>query len=417
MSHPLPFAPAPVEGEQIVPGSKSETNRALVLAALADGPSELSGTLESRDSALMIGALRKMGVRIEESGGVLKVTPPERLHGAQEIDCGLAGTVMRFVPPLGLVADGPSSFFGDPHASERPMRPLLDGLRQLGAQVSADELPFTVTPPVTPHSTANIDASSSSQFVSGLLLVGARLPTGLTLRHTGDRLPSRPHIEMTMSMLREVGVSVAEQDSTTWQVSPGRIAARNATIEPDLTNAAVFLAAAAVTGGRVTVPGWPSRSLQPGGLFLDIVERMGATVQRSAHSVTVAGGSLSGIDVDLTSASELTPVVAALGALAEGPTVIRGVAHIRGHETDRLAALVAELRRLGGEAEETDDGLRIVGGGDLRPAVLNSYADHRMVHFAALLALRVRGIGVTDLECVSKTMPTFARDWAGLVGR
>lgn len=419
MTHPLPYAQRPVEGAQVVPGSKSETNRALVLAALADGPSVLTGALESRDSSLMIGALRKLGVRIEDRGETLSVTPPERFRGAADIDCGLAGTVMRFVPPIALLADGPSSFLGDPHASERPMGPLLDGLRQLGAQVTGDALPFTVTPPVTPHSTANVDASGSSQFISGLLLVGARLPRGLTLRHTGDRLPSRPHIDMTTNMLREVGVAVAEPDSRTWQVSPGRIAARDLTIEPDLTNAAVFLAAAAATGGRVTVAGWPARSLQPGALFLDVVESMGATVERGAHRVTVSGdGRLSGIDVDLTTASELTPVVAALGALAEGTTTIRGVAHIRGHETDRIAALVAELRRLGAEAHESADGLTVVGGvAELRPAVLHTYADHRMGHFAALLALRVRGIHVTDLDCVSKTMPHFARDWTALVGR
>ncbi|HSO70686.1 MAG TPA: 3-phosphoshikimate 1-carboxyvinyltransferase [Arachnia sp.] len=418
MTYPLPRALTPVEGEVRVPGSKSETNRALVLAALADGPSTLTGALESRDSALMVGALRALGVRVEDRGETLVVSPPQRFKGAALIDCGLAGTVMRFVPPLALLADGPSSFVGDPHASQRPMGPLLDGLRQLGAVISGDALPFTLSPPAEPRSTANIDASASSQFISGLLLVGARLPRGLTLRHTGDRLPSRPHIEMTASMLRDVGVQVVEQDDRTWQVFPSRIAARSHTIEPDLTNAAVFLAAAAVTGGRVTVPGWPRRSLQPGAVFLDVVTAMGATVERSVGTATVTGtGRLTGIDVDLTTASELTPVVAALGALAEGTTTIRGVAHIRGHETDRLAALVNELRRLGAEAEETDDGLRIVGGGELRPAVLHTYADHRMVHFAALLALRVRGIEVTDIECVSKTMPHFARDWNGLVRR
>ncbi|MHA6511658.1 3-phosphoshikimate 1-carboxyvinyltransferase [Tessaracoccus sp. Z1128] len=417
MTSPLPFTQAPVRGEVVVPGSKSETNRALVIAALADAPSTLTGALESRDSALMIGALRALGVQVVERGDSVVVTPPERFSGAPSIDCGLAGTVMRFVPPLAMLADGPSSFTGDPHASERPMAPLIDGMRQLGAQVSGEALPFTVTPPREAHGTANIDASGSSQFISGLLLVGARLPRGLTLRHTGQRLPSRPHIAMTAAMLRDVGVQVAELDDRTWQVSPGRIAARSHTIEPDLTNAAVFLAAAAVTGGRVTVPGWPARSLQPGALFLDVIQAMGATVEHSPDRVSVSGpGSLAGIDVDLTTASELTPVVAALGALAEGVTTVRGVAHIRGHETDRLAALVTELRRLGAEAEETEDGLRIVGGGDLRPAVLHTYADHRMVHFAALLALRVRGIAVTDLECVSKTMPHFARDWRGLVG-
>lgn len=413
----LPHAETPVTGQIVVPGSKSETNRALVLAALADGPSVLRGALKSRDSDLMAAALGALGVSIRQSGDGLRVAPPVRFKGAANIDCGLAGTVMRFVPPVAILADGPSSFTGDPHASERPMGPLLDGLRQLGALVRGDRLPFRISPPAQYHATASIDSSASSQFVSGLLLIGARLPEGLTVRHTGGRLPSRPHIEMTTQMLRERGVSVAQPDDTTWRVAPGRIAATDTLIEPDLTNASVFLAAAAVTGGTVKVPAWPRRSLQPGALFLDIVERMGADVDRKADSATVSGrGSLRGIDVDLSAASELTPVVAALGALAEGTTTIAGVAHIRGHETDRLAALETELRRIGVEATQTADGLRIVGGGDLRPAVLHAYADHRMVHLAALLALRVNGIEIDDIGAVSKTMPDFPAAWAGLIG-
>ncbi|GAA4907293.1 3-phosphoshikimate 1-carboxyvinyltransferase [Tessaracoccus lubricantis] len=416
-SQPLPSASSPVVGELTVPGSKSETNRALVLAALADGPSTLRGVLDSRDSRLMIEALRALGVSLEPDGEALRVIPPVRFRGAADIDCGLAGTVMRFVPPIALLADGPSSFIGDPHASERPMAPILDGLRQLGALVSADAIPFRLVPPASLGSEASVDASGSSQFVSGLLLIGALLPSGLTVRHTGERLPSRPHIAMTVEMLRARGVHVEEPDERTWVVAPGTIAARDLTIEPDLTNASVFLAAAAATGGRVTVPGWPSSSLQPGALFLEIAERMGATVERDADKVTVSGPEqLRGIDVDLTTASELTPSIAALAAVADGTTRIRGVAHIRGHETDRLAALVAELRKLGIRAEETDDGLTIEGGTGLTRAEVETYADHRMVHFAALVALKQPGITVTDLQCVSKTMPAFPQDWARLVG-
>lgn len=237
------------------------------------------------------------------------------------------------------------------------------------------------------------------------------------MRHTGQRLPSRPHIEMTVQMLRARGVTVTEPDDRTWVVAPGRIAARETTIEPDLTNAAVFLAAAAATGGRVSVPGWPAASLQPGALFLEVAERMGATVARAGDTVTLVGPErLRGVDVDLGTASELTPLVTALGALADGVTTIRGVAHIRGHETDRLAALVTELTKLGIEAAETDDGLTLRGGGPLARAEVDTYADHRMVHFAAIVALRQPGISVTDLECVSKTMPQFPQDWARLVG-
>lgn len=417
MTFPLPSARGPVVGEMVVPGSKSETNRALVLAAMADGPSTILGALASRDSELMIAALEALGVEVRPDDEALRVTPPVRFRGAEGIDCGLAGTVMRFVPPFAALADGPSSFVGDPHASERPMRPLLDGLRQLGVGVDGEALPFSLTPPAALGGEAAIDASGSSQFVSGLLLAGARLPEGLRLTHTGDRLPSLPHIQMTVEMLRARGVTIDQPDERTWVVRPGPIAALDTTIEPDLTNAAVFLAAAAATGGRVTVPGWPPASIQPGALFLDVAERMGAVVERGADRVTVAGfGPLRGVDVDLTAASELTPLVAALGALAEGTTVIRGVAHIRGHETDRLAALVAELTRAGASARETDDGLVVEGGSPLVPAVLRTYADHRLVHFAALLALGTPGIAVNDLQCVSKTMPRFPEDWARLVG-
>ncbi|MBB1510219.1 3-phosphoshikimate 1-carboxyvinyltransferase [Tessaracoccus sp. MC1756] len=416
-SQSLPSASSPVIGELIVPGSKSETNRALVLAALADGPSTLRGVLDSRDSQLMISALRALGVSLEARGDALRVTPPVRFRGAADIDCGLAGTVMRFVPPVALLADGPSSFVGDPHASERPMGPLLDGLRQLGAIISADAVPFRMVPPASLGSEAVIDSSGSSQFVSGLMLIGALLPQGLTIRHTGNTLPSRPHIAMTAQMLRDRGVTVSEPDERTWVVAPGSIQARDTTIEPDLTNASVFLAAAAATGGQVTVPGWPQQSLQPGALFLEVAERMGATVEHRGDKVTVTGPSqLHGIDVDLTTASELTPSIAALGALAQGTTRVRGVAHIRGHETDRLAALVAELRKIGIRAQETDDGLTIEGGTGLNRAEIETYADHRMVHFAALVALKQPGITVTDLQCVSKTMPAFPQDWARLVG-
>lgn len=414
--HVLPAASSPVVGNVNVPGSKSESNRALALAAIADGPSRLKGVLDSRDSQLMIDALRALGVAIEADGHGLLVTPPLRMRGALDIDCGLAGTVMRFVPPIAMLADGPSSFRGDPHASQRPMSPLLDGLRQLGAIVSGEALPFRVVPPASPGAEAVIDASTSSQFVSGLLLIGPLLPAGITVRHTGISLPSRPHIAMTCEMLRARGVQVVEPDDRTWRVEPGRIAARDTTIEPDLTNAAVFLAAAAATGGRVSVPGWPEQSIQPGALFLDLVAQMGADVHRGDGEVTVTGRQrLTGLDVDLTTASELTPVIAALGALAEGTTRIRGVGHIRGHETDRLAALVNELTKLGLRARETDDGLTLEGGAPLKAVELDTYADHRMAHFAAIVALRQPGISVTDLGCVSKTMPDFPRQWAELI--
>ncbi|HMR48253.1 MAG TPA: 3-phosphoshikimate 1-carboxyvinyltransferase [Arachnia sp.] len=420
MSSLLPSAAGPVVGTVSVPGSKSETNRALVLAALAEGPSRIVGALESRDSRLMIDALRQLGVEILEEDGILAVTPPARFTGGGRVDCGLAGTVMRFLPPVALLADGPTEFFGDAHASQRPMAPIVDALRQLGATCTADALPFLLSPPASPGAEAAIDASASSQFISGPLLAGCRLPHGLRLRHTGASLPSLPHIAMTVEMLRARGVIIAQPSEREWVVEPGSIAAVDCRVEPDLTNAAVFLAAAVLTGGRVAVPGWPERSLQPGALFLDIAERFGAGVERTAGEVAVVGRSRprAVAEVDLHAASELTPVVAALAAVADGTTTISGVAHIRGHETDRLAALVAELGRVGVAAEETADGLRIEGTAPhrLRAAVLETYADHRMVHVAALLGLVVPGIAVTDLACVSKTMPRFEHDWRGLLG-
>ncbi len=418
MSHPLPHARGPVSGRVVVPGSKSETNRALVLAALADGPSTITGALTSRDSELMIGALRALGACISGgSGGGLRVVPPARFHAAPGgIDCGLAGTVMRFVPPIAALADGRTWFYGDAHASARPMAGLLDGLRSLGATVDSDHLPFTVTGPIRSGGEVTVDSSATSQYVSGLLLVGCLLDGGLTVRHVGATLPSRPHIEMTVTMLRDRGVTVDEVGETAWFVHQGRISARDGQVEPDLTNASVFLAAAMATGGSVTVPGWPAHSLQPGAMFLDVASGMGATVVRSGDEVTLTGtGPLRGVDVDLNAASELTPVVAALAALAEGPTTIRGVGHIRGHETDRLAALATEFARLGIRATETSDGLLVHGGGGLAEEPFETYADHRMVHTAAILALRIPGLGVTDLDCVGKTMPDFAADWASLV--
>lgn len=415
MTTALPHATGAVHGRVVVPGSKSETNRALVLAALGDAPSLITGALASRDSDLMCAALTTLGVGVEERGGGEVLVAPGPLRGGGTIDCGLAGTVMRFVPPMVLLADSPVRFVGDPHASERPMAGLLDVLRQLGADVDGERLPFTVAPGAARGGEVSVDASASSQFVSGPLLVGARLPGGLTLRHVGQTLPSRPHIAMTIDMLVARGVEAREVDERTWRVEPGVVGALDTQVEPDLTNASVFLSAAAIAGGEVSVPGWPERTTQPGALFLDIARRMGCIVDVTDGAATLRrGDGLVGIDVDLSAASELTCVVAALGALADGVTTIRGVGHIRGHETNRIDALVTELRRAGIGVEELDDGLRITGGTP-RAATFETYADHRMVHFAALLGLVAEGSAVTDMDCVSKTMPDFPVDWAELV--
>ncbi|MCE3550230.1 3-phosphoshikimate 1-carboxyvinyltransferase [Pseudonocardia sp. RS11V-5] len=412
-----PTASGPVRGTVSVPGSKSVTNRALLLSGLAQGRSVVHGVPATRDSALMCGALRSLGVGVRVDGETVTIDGGT-LVGGGAVDCGLAGTVMRFVPPAAALADGAVVFDGDPHARERPMGTVLDALRALGAVIDGDRLPFVLHGAGgLPGGAVTIDASASSQFVSGLLLSGARFDKGVTVHHDGKPVPSLPHIDMTVAMLREAGVAVDDAEVNTWRVEPGPIAAREWAVEPDLSNASVFLAAAAVTGGEVTVAGWPAGSTQPGAEILEVLARMGATVAASDAGMTVSGPDrLRGVDVDLREASELTPTVAALAALADGPSVIRGVAHIRGHETDRLAALRTELGALGGAVTETEDGLEI------RPARLTAterpwgaYADHRMATAGAILGLVVRGIRIDDVTCTDKTIPDFPGRWASLV--
>lgn len=412
-----PMAPAPIRATVPIPGSKSETNRALVLAALADGASTITNGLDARDTRLMRDGLRALGVTIEEHGAEWRVTPPSVFTGGVSIDCGLAGTVMRFLPPLAALADGEVRFDGDQQAYARPMGPLLDGLAALGVPVSGSALPFTVTGRSDLAGGAvTIDSSTSSQYVSGLLLLGARLGQGLDLRHAGGNLPSRPHIAMTVEMLRARGVQIDDSTADRWVVSPGPIAARDVTVEPDLSNAAPFLAAAAVTGGAVTVPHWPADSIQPGAEVPKILQQFGADITYQPDgSLTVSGtDELDSIEVDLRDASELTPVVAALAALAADTSHIHGIAHIRGHETDRITALATELEGLGTKVKVHHDGLaihpRLMGGG-----TWHSYADHRMAQAGALLGLVVEDVVVDDVACTDKTMPEFVRLWTQML--
>jgi 3-phosphoshikimate 1-carboxyvinyltransferase len=410
-----PEAPAPVKATVSVPGSKSETNRALVLAALADGPSVITNGLDARDTRLMRQALRALGVVVVENGPQWLVTPPERLVGGTTVQCGLAGTVMRFVPALAALADGEVRFEGDEQAAGRPMAPLLQALTDLGAPSRTDGgtgLPFTVRGGSSARGGAvTIDASTSSQYVSALLLVGARFADGLDLRHVGGPVPSLPHIAMTVAMLRERGVVVDDSEPDRWRVSPGVLQARDVVVEPDLSNAAPFLAAAAVTGGMVTVRHWPGSTLQPGDQIRHVLQAFGSEVTWFEGDLTVAGHHfLHGVDLDLRDASELTPVVAAVAALAQGTTRISGVGHIRGHETDRLAALEAELSALGCGVSSDEDGLTI-NPKLLGSAVFHTYADHRMAHAAAVLGLVVPGVQLDDVGCTSKTMPDFVERW------
>ena len=416
---PAPAATGPVDARVVLPGSKSLTNRYLVLAALANDVSRLRAPLRSRDTLLMAGALRALGARVEDVDDVDWVVTPGPVRGGVEVDCGLAGNVMRFVPPVAGLADGPVRFDGDAHARHRPMAPVLGALRTLGVDV-VDEgrgaLPFTVRGRGAARGGAvTLDASASSQFVSGLLLSGARFDEGVTVHHDGKAVPSLPHIEMTVETLRDAGVVVDDGDLHTWRVEPSEVNALDVQVEPDLSNAAQFLAAALVTGGRVHVPGWPQYTTQGGDFVRDVLDMMGAEVLLDRTGLTVtAGDGIGGIDVDLHDSSELTPVVAALCALADGPSVIRGVAHIRGHETDRLAALRAELTARGAHVEETDDGLRITPR-PLTGGLVHTYADHRMVMAAAVLGLAVPGVVVEDVGTVAKTMPGFTTLWGRML--
>lgn len=413
-----PTATAPVSATVTLPGSKSITNRALVLAALADGPSTLRGVLRSRDTDLMLAAVDALGVGVEADATELTtvVVTPRPLHGGH-VDCGLAGTVMRFVPPVAALADGAVTVDGDEQMRARPVDTILRALVDLGVTVDGHSLPFTITGAGSVRGGAvTVDASSSSQFVSGLLLGAARFDDGIVIRHVGKPVPSQPHIDMTIEMLRESGVHVDDDEPDTWRVAPGPIAAVDRVVEPDLSNAAAFLAAAAATGGTVSVPHWPTRTMQPGAQIVDVLEQMGATWQLADGLLTVHGPErLSGIDADLGDIGELTPTIAALCALADSPSTLSGIAHLRGHETDRLAALTAEITGLGGRCTETADGLRIEPA-TLHAGMWHSYADHRMATAGALIGLVVDGVEVEDIGCTSKTLPDFPAMWSAMTG-
>ena len=415
---PAPHPDGPVHAVVRLPGSKSVTNRALVLAALSDGPSVVHRALRSRDTLLMAGALTGLGSHVDTDGDDWRVSPGP-LHGGVSVDCGLAGTVMRFVPPVAALADGPVVFDGDPHARLRPMGEVLRGLRDLGVVV-ADEtrgaLPFTVAGTGRVRGgRVRIDASASSQFISALLLAAPRYDEGVDVRHEGKPVPSLPHIEMTVEHLRLHGVRVDDSEPDRWRVLPSGIRAVDVPVEPDLSNAAPFVAAALVTGGRVTVRDWPASTTQPGDRLREIVTLMGGTAELTDEGLVVTGpGTLEGIDYDLHDVGELTPAVAALCVLAKSPSRLRGIAHIRGHETDRLAALAHEFGSIGGHVTETEDGLTIRPAG-LTGGVFRTYADHRMAHAAVIVGLGVDGVLVEDVATTAKTFPDFAGVWSGLV--
>lgn len=414
-----PTAHRPVTTTVRLPGSKSMTARALVLAAVSVGTSTLHAPLRARDTELMAAGLRAMGTHVSTVDHQRWVVRPRPLHGPARVDVGLAGTVMRFLPPVAGLATGPVTFDGAPRARSRPLGPLVEALRSVGVRIDSSPgggLPLTVRG--VGHvagGEVTIDASASSQLVSGLLLAGADFDRGIVVRHVGPPVPSAPHLRMTVQMLRGVGAGVDDSTPNVWVVEPGRLVGRGWDIEPDLSGAAPFLAAALVTGGAVTVLGWPRTTTQPGDQLRSLLAAMGGEWRLSTEGLTMRGtGRITGLDADLSAVSELAPVLAALAALADTPSRLRGIGHMRGHESDRLAALAEQLSRLGARTVETEDGLE-VHPGPLRAGVFETYDDHRLAHAAAVVGLAVPGVELTDIACTAKTLPDFPALWTSMV--
>jgi 3-phosphoshikimate 1-carboxyvinyltransferase len=415
-----PYASDPVEADVSVPGSKSMTNRALVLGALAAGHSRLQRPLRSRDTTLMVAALRALGTVIDDADDeVWTVDGTAWVANPTSVQVGNAGTVLRFVPPLAALAGGAVDFDGDPVARKRPVGPLLAALGELGVDIEAGGrggLPFTVQGNGGARGgEVSLDASLSSQLVSAPLLTGAAYERGVTIRHVGERpVPNSPHLAMTVAMLRNRGVQ-AETDGRTWAVRPGPVSAYDGAIEPDLSSAAPFLAAAVVTKGLVRLANWPRRSTQPGGLLPGLLEQFGAWVRRDGDDMVVSGpATVTGADLDLRDAGELTPVLAAIAAVADGPSRLLGIDYLRGHETDRLAALARELTALGAVVTELDDGLQIRPK-RLHGGVFATYDDHRLAMAGAVLGLVVPGVRLDDVATTGKTFPGFAAAWTEAV--
>jgi len=414
-----PTAADPVSATVRLPGSKSMTARALVLSAIAVGPSTISRPLRARATEMMAGGLRAMGVTVSTADDERWAIRPDTLRGPAHVDVGQAGTVMRFMPGVAGLAQGPVTFDGDPSVRQRPLRPLVDALRSVGVAIDAAPsggLPLTVhgTGRVT-GGEVRIDASASSQLVSGLLLAAPEFDRGIVVRHEGPPVPSAPHLRMTTRMLRAAGAGVDDTTRDVWVVEPGKLAGRGWDIEPDLSGAMPFFAAALVTGGVVTLLGWPESSAQPVDELRALLGQMGGEVTVGTDGLTVRGtGAVHGLDADLSAVGEMTPVLAALAAVADSPSRLSGIGHIRGHETDRLSALARELTGLGAAVTDTPDALEITPR-PLRAGVFTTYDDHRMAHAAAVVGLVVPGVELSDVACTSKTMPDFPALWSAMV--
>ncbi len=409
----------PVHAQVTIPGSKSVTNRALILAAQAASPSTLRKPLISRDSELMSAGLTAMGISISDAGDEWKVTPAP-LRGPAQVDVGNAGTVMRFLPPLAALAQGDIAFDGDPRSYERPLGPVIKALEELGIEIDHGgrySLPMVIKARgKVQGGHLTIDASASSQFLSALLLVAPSMEQGITVTHRGGALPSMPHIDMTVAMLRDFGAEVTvDEKAQSWSVAAGTLRGQDLVIEPDLSNASPFLSIAMVCGGSITISDWPTSTTQPGDQLREIFTQMGAQVEFTEHGLTLVGGEkIHGIDIDLHDVGELTPSIAALAALADSPSHLRGIGHLRLHETDRLAALTREINSLGGNVVEEETALHITPA-PLHAGVFHTYEDHRLATAGAVIGLMVPGIEVENVATTRKTLPDFPGLWNSLV--
>lgn len=408
----------PINAKISIPGSKSATNRALILAAIAKTPSRLRKPLSSRDADLMVKGLQSLGCKIDEikteQGFDYQITP-QKLSGPTQIDVGNAGTVMRFLPPIASIATGLVHFDGDARSHERPLEPVIKALEQLGASIEHGNkyrLPLTINGSgEIKGGEVEVDASASSQFISALMLLGPATKNGLTIRNIGKSLPSMPHIEMTIQMLRQFGATV-EISENSWVVASGDLLGQDLTIEPDLSNAAPFMAAAMICGGSVEILDWPKSTSQPGDQLRDIFANMGARIEQSSDGLKISGsGKINGIDIDLHDVGELTPSIAAVAALASSPSTLRGIAHLRLHETDRLAALANEINNLGGDVTEGPGELLIKPAKLVASQIFKSYEDHRMATAGAIIGLAVKDLIVENIETTKKTLPDFPGMW------
>lgn len=425
MNDPLEITPGsdPITGTIRPPGSKSLTNRALIVAALANGPSVLTGVLDSQDTRVMIDSLERLGLSVEHdrSGCVVHIEGCSGAPREPAADLWLenSGTSIRFLTALCTLGTGRYRLDGNARMRERPIAELVETLNRLGGRVECELKngcpPVVVNAAGLPGGTTHVSGRISSQYLSALLMAAPAAGNPVTLHLEGE-LVSEPYVDMTLRVMEAFGVDIERPDERTFCCRPQQYEATTYDIEPDASAASYFFAAAAITGGEVTVHGLSRDALQGDIRFVDALRDMGCEVVWSPHSVTVRGNSLRGIDIDMNAISDTAQTLAAVAVFASGPTRIRNIAHVRHKETDRIAAVATELRRLGQNVEEHADGLTIHPA-PVQPAVVETYDDHRMAMSFALVGLKAPGIRIAHPECTVKTYPRFFDDLRALCGK